>query len=286
MSTEEEDEEKVDLPTFKDFIDKWFPQLSMYAWQQEMINKWASPFAVMSISPVSSVKSVMDKVEEFNKAVDEEDWEKVDEELHIALNPIIDDGKEFTLEMLEKELEDEVKEGENSIEQVGDSPEEVGRQIHEACERLGINEREFPNRAPIFRPLWRMRGCPGSVFLAHQNEPRTICSNCVREVCSDDLRNTAKECNFCPGFVSYEEVDKIKCNCACCGRELDEPENFPPDFPDQWKICCWCHDIWLYANGILEEDDILTSWADDNEELEIEYKKVKKKLEELFKLCQ
>lgn len=229
---------------------------------------------------------------------------------------------EITLEELEKELSDGKEGDTDSIwyseamqnpcpsqeeiEKAGDGPLEVGRQMNEAIGRTmnifrrnGETDEEFRRRllssGSYTRPSLdyenqngsrirgtpnRTRGCVGSVFLAHQREQQ--CMRCERVGCPNDRIEEANRGNYCEGFVNKKRLEIKEIKCTVCEMVLDEPENFPSGFPNKWKICCYCSEVWARFNGFRGEDDIHIgfNWA----ELKERWERFGKKFKEVFEL--
>lgn len=100
-------------------------------------------------------------------------------------------------------------------------------------------------------------------FMAHQYEP--ICRYCIHDC------NMQVEAIFCEKYKFKQEF------CVICGEEFDYPKRFPDDFPDEWKLCCMCLDVWRNMNGLSTKfhTTIYTMILGARE-------KYKKQLEELF----
>lgn len=75
---------------------------------------------------------------------------------------------------------------------------------------------------------------------------------------------------------------KKKQHCSVCGTMLDNIEGIPEDTPKRWRVCCFCHDVWLWINGILTDDNYLIEMAEY--ELKHNRNKYGRRLEEVFSL--
>jgi len=143
----------------------------------------------------------------------------------------------------------------------------------EAMKKL-IEEAPQPTSIPIIR----FRA--SSILL---NQIANPCWDCTRGNCPPTVRNNAKEKKFCAGYFKEKPPIKVKVKCVICTDDLDAPENFPPNFPNIWKACCYCVETWCKINRIesILEDEILS----DDEVDEI-WSKYEKKFKEIFGLCQ
>lgn len=112
-------------------------------------------------------------------------------------------------------ISSEENETEENIEEVGDSPIEVGNQFHEHYERL---RHPFDNM---------------DLGSLHQEFERNI-----RELWVGPRYAT----------VSFSLDWGDPQPCAVCGERLHS--RYPDDYPDCWKICCYCFTAWNYMNGI------------------------------------
>lgn len=69
-------------------------------------------------------------------------------------------------------------------------------------------------------------------------------------LCHDCLDSEIYQCNACGKIIKFKQTRRDAvipyCRlcpqniCACCDRVLDQKENFPEDFPDNFKFCCGC----------------------------------------------
>lgn len=330
MPTEEENQTRIGIVR-----SSYISQLLMYQWLwKKFSEKWGNTPLNVAIIPemTATVKSIMDKVEEYNKAVDEKEEENTVRGISADVIAV-DECKEISLEDLEKELKDGEKEEENiliipngdwhigerdtdswwrqsEMEQnpspppvpppeaftsagvvvhenaerwndgVGDSPREVGRQMHEAMEQNGEVIRQHnrairgtPNRTLRNRLLSQAHG--GSIFLAHQR--RSICWSCQRVGCSRTRCEKTTRDGECAGHLVKPPEKKYF--CVICESRLDSPEYFPDGFPDKWKACCYCIEVWNEMNGIpcnligMGASEIRERWED-----------LKEKFEEVFTL--
>lgn len=72
-------------------------------------------------------------------------------------------------------------------------------------------------------------------------------------LCHDCLETEIYICNLCTRTIRFKDTRKNtdlpyckNCSqnlCACCRRVLDKGGNFPLDYPDEFKFCCYCLEI-------------------------------------------
>lgn len=294
-----------------------FDQTTIYKYMSEFAMKFGTPLASFCSSSIMDKIEKFNKAQDEKKEITLDDLEKELDEwtedkivAEIKL-PLVDDGKEVELEIIhgigdwhigrgvdsiwQSEMEQNPHQEQDdfestSITRAGDDPVEVGRQMHEAIAEIhGISRREDETdeefRGRIARegiPPTRIRGTPnrwgrsvGSVFLAHQRSG--ICWSCQRIGCSYERCTKTRMTGQCAGYV--EKPEEKKYNCVICEERLDSPEQFPEGFPDKWKACCYCVEVWNEINSIpcrlvgMEAGEIRLRWE-----------KLQKKFEEVFSL--
>jgi len=297
MSTEEEKEELRLHEKYaqNSMFGSFLKQAVIHAWMSEITNG----FSVFPNLKDDGIEMKLDMIRDIN------DWKFGYE---------VKEAREITLEELEKELSngregdtDSIWQSEmmqnpcssqEEVENAGDEPFEIDRQIHEAMARQqnlrrrdGETEGEFRRRIIEARELsspiritgisnqWNRIGCAGRVFLAHQREE--MCESCSRTCTSDVCKRVGRD-GTCPAYIPKKlEVIEEEL-CAVCEMVLDEPENFPKGFPDEWKLCCYCSEVWARFNGFRGEEFIHAgfNWI----ELKEKWERFGKKFKEVFEL--
>ena len=249
--------------------------------------KWGMPFNVSQVD--DKPMSVMQKVEEYNKTEDDEfkpfnpllaevkDGEKVIGGDTDSI--IIADGDMHSGFLPPQEFRTIYKELVENMEKAILSDEDKNQR------RIPAITIEYPWYCPP--PICRNLGESREDFSARLKEEaenfNSMCWKCQRAGCPQDLKDKTKEADFCQGFNPYHKKEKEELNCVICDAELEDPDNFPRGFPDEWKACCYCVEAWCKLNGLKSTLEIynLLSFNEVNTRI----KTYGEKMKEVFKLC-